>query len=473
MKRYFVLFLTAVLIITSLNNTIVLASSDKTTTKKAAAKESTSTEKKKKSTTQKEVWPKGPKVNAKSAILMDVSSGLVLYEKNSHKTHYPASITKIMTTLLAIENCSMGEIVTFSHDSVYGIEPGSSHIGINEGEKLTIEQSLYAIMLASANEVSWGVGEHISGTLSAFASAMTERAKALGCKNTNFVNANGLHDDKHYTTAYDMALIAREAIKYNTFRKIISTRSYAIPPTNKHKKPNAFSNHHQMLCGNKYPQYKYEYCIGGKTGYTTKAGSTLVTFAEKNGIELVCVVMRANGPASTENEYTDSTSLFDWAFKNFTQYDIKGETQSSVDTESPFFTKYNPIFDSAASPLRLGENTTILLPNGVDLNKAKRNIEIYDNTSLLDGENIIGNVSYSYGNKTVGSTDIIFNKEKITQLSAVSQTNQKESSSVKKADMFNLKPIIIIAILIIIAVCVFLYFYFTKKRKNRNTYYNL
>lgn len=469
MKRYFVLFLAAVLIFTSVNPTDVFAANEKATNKKSAAKKETATDKK--STETKETWPKGPKVNAQSAILMDASSGLVLYQKKCDKPQYPASITKIMTSLLAIENCSMGEIVTFSHDSVYGIEPGSSHIGIREGEKLTIEQSLYAIMLASANEVSWGVGEHISGSLNAFAKKMTERAKELGCKNTNFVNANGLHNDKHYTTAYDMALIAREALKYSTFRKIISTTSYAIPPTNKHKKPNAFSNHHQMLCGNKYPKYKYEYCIGGKTGYTTKAGSTLVTFAEKNGIELICVVMRANGPASPENEYTDSTSLFNWAFENFTQYDIKGNSQNSKDIESPLFTKYNPIFDSSSSPLRLGNNTTILLPNRVAFKKAKRNVKIYKDTVLKEGENIIGNISYTYGNKIVGITDIIFTKGKTTQLASVEQTKQTDASSIKKADMFNLKPIIIIAILSILAICVFLYFYFTKKRKNQNNLY--
>lgn len=454
MKRLFVLLLVASVLISPLNNTTVYAD-----TKKSSGK------------TTNETWPKGPKVNAESAILMDVSSGLVLYEKNSHKTQYPASITKIMTTLLAIENCSMNEIVTFSHDCVFGIETGSSHIGIDEGEKLTVEQALYAIMLASANEVSWGIGEHISGCLSDFAKTMNTRAKELGCTDTHFVNANGLHNDKHYTTAYDMALISREAMKYSTFRKIISTKSYTIPPTNKHKEPNAFLNHHQMLVGNKYSQYKYEYCIGGKTGYTTKAGSTLVTFAKKDGVELVCVVMRANGPTSPENEYTDTTSLFNWGFENFTQYDIKGNSALTSDTESPFFTKYNPIFDQSTSPLRLAKNTTILLPNGVNLKKAKRTVEIYKKNSLKNGDNIVGNVSYTYGGKTVGSTDIIFTKTKSTELTSVTNTKQINANTVKGTGLFNLKPIIITVILLFIIGCICVYISILKKRKKNSRSY--
>ncbi|MSS62942.1 D-alanyl-D-alanine carboxypeptidase family protein [Velocimicrobium porci] len=454
MKRLFVLLLVASILISPLGNTTVFAD-----TKTSSAKGT------------EETWPKGPKVNAESAILMDVSSGLILYEKNSHKKQYPASITKIMTTLLAIENCSMGEIVTFSHDCVFGIETGSSHIGIDVDEKLTVEQALYAIMLASANEVSWGIGEHVSGSLKAFAKAMNTRAKELGCTDTHFVNANGLHNDNHYTTVYDMALISREAMKSSTFRKIISTKSYTIPPTNKHKEPNSFLNHHQMLVGNKYPQYKYEYCIGGKTGYTTKAGSTLVTFAKKDDVELLCVVMRANGPASSENEYTDTTSLFNWGFENFTQHDITGNTDLSSDTESPLFTKYNPIFDQTNSPLRLGTNTTILLPNGVDFEKAERKVNIYKNISLKDGENIVGNVSYNYGGKTVGSTDIIFDKTKAVTLTSLTKTRQINAKTVKGANTFNLKPIIITVIILFIIGCICLYISILRKRKKNSRSY--
>ncbi len=414
-------------------------------------------------------WPSAPSVNAESAILMDLSSGAVLYEKNSHKPQYPASITKIMTTLLAIENCSMGEIVTFSHDAVFGIETGSSHIGIDEGEQLTIEQSLYAIMLASANEVSWGVGEHVAGSISAFADMMNARAKELGCLNTNFVNANGLHHDDHYTTAYDMALIARAAMQYETFRKITATKRYTIPPTNKHDVDNIFLNHHQMLMGNNYPQYKYEYCIGGKTGYTSKAGSTLVTFAKKGDMELVCVVMRANGAASPENQYTDTTGLFNWAFENFTQYDISAAASELEDSELQLFTKYNPLFDAGQTPLYLS-NSSVLLPNGVALEETVKSVNIYSDVTLKNTENIIGNITYTYNDRIVGNSDIIFRISDTDKLATVHPIKEVNADSIRTLERYNLKPYIIGGIFIFIIGSILAYFYFTKRNNHRKRY---
>lgn len=414
-------------------------------------------------------WPSAPSVNAESAILMDLSSGAILYEKNAHKPQYPASITKIMTTLLAIENCSMGEIVTFSHDAVFGIEMGSSHIGIDEGEKLTIEQSLYAIMLASANEVSWGVGEHVAGTLSDFANMMNARAKELGCLNTHFVNANGLHHDDHYTTAHDMALIARAAMQYDTFRKITATKRYTIPPTNKHDIDNIFLNHHQMLMGNNYPQYKYEYCTGGKTGYTSKAGSTLVTFAKKGDMELVCVVMRANGATSPENEYTDTTGLFDWAFENFTQYDISAAASELEDSELQLFTKYNPLFDTKQTPLYLS-NSSVLLPNGVALEEAVKNVNIYSDIKLSDSETVVGNITYTYNDRLVGNTDIIFRTSSTDKLMTVNPIKEVNADSIRALERYNLKPYIIAGIFMVIIGSVLAYFYFTKRNNRRKKY---
>ena len=415
------------------------------------------------------VWPKAPYVNAESAILMDLSSGAILYEKNAHTPQYPASITKIMTTLLALENCSMGEIVTFSHDAVFGIEPGSSHIGIDEGEKLTVEQSLYAIMLASANEVSWGVGEHIAGTISAFADMMNARAKELGCLNTHFVNANGLHHDDHYTTAYDMALISREAMKYSSFRTITSTKTYTIPPTNKHDINNAFANHHQMLMGNKQPHYKYEYCIGGKTGYTTKAGSTLVTFAKKDDMELVCVVMRANGPTSPENEYTDTIGLFDWAFENFTQHNVSATAEELAEEELAFFDKYNPIFNENTSPVYL-TNSTVLLPNSVGLEEAVRTVEIYSEPISSNKESVVGTISYTYNNKVVGTANIIYRGTDIAELATAEPIKEIETDSIRAMERYNLKPYIIAGIFIFIIGSIAAYFYFTRPKKRRKKY---
>ncbi len=446
-KRLFILFLSLILLTNQFSQVNMYAS--------AKEKKSIS-------------WPKGPSVDAESAILMDLSSGAILYEKKANKKQYPASITKIMTTLLAIENCSMGEIVTFSHDAIFGIERGSSHIGMQEGEKLTIEQALYGIMLASANEVSWGVGEHISGTISDFANLMNDRAKELGCLNTHFANANGLHDDNHYTTAYDMALISKEAMKYNTFRKIIARKTYTIPPTNKHNINNAFANHHQMLIGNNYPKYKYDYCIGGKTGYTSKAGSTLVTFAKKNDMELVCVVMKAHGPTYEKNQYTDTINLFNWAFENFTQHNINTQTQQLENSGVSLFTRYNPIFDSEKTPLFLN-STSILLPNGVALEEVKQTVTIYSDISLTEKENVVGQVAYSYNDKAIGTADIIFTSPNMEQLKTTDPMQEINTNSIRAMERYNLKPYIIAGIFSIIIFFILIYFYFTKRNKRNNS----
>lgn len=440
MKRFFLICLSAVLLLSNISYTY------------AAEKEKAN----------KNLWPKGPSVDAEAAVLMDASTGLVLYEKNPHKEEYPASITKIMTTLLALENCSLNEIVTFSHNAVFNLEYKSTHIGIDEGEKLTMEQSLYAIMLASANEVSTGVAEHISGSVEEFAKLMNSRAKELGCQNTHFANANGLHNDKHYTSAYDMALIGRAAMQNTVFQKITATTRYSIPPTNKHKNENIFTNHHKMLND---PSFEYEYCIGGKTGYTTKAGNTLVTFAKKGDVTLICVVMRANGPTSPKNEYTDTTGLFEWGFQNFSQYRINEEEISPAENSEALFTRYSPFFDPLASPLKLGDNATVFLPKSAGFEDAKREVNFFSNVELKEGDNIIGSVTYTYGGKTVGSTNIIFTQKELPKLTAAEEPRAVNSKTVHAGEKWNLKPLIIIIIFLLLGAGG--YFYFKANRKTK------
>ncbi|MCI7657455.1 D-alanyl-D-alanine carboxypeptidase family protein [Anaerotignum sp.] len=250
-------------------------------------------------------------LTAESAILMDAITGKILYEKNSRTKQYPASITKLMTILLALEHGSLEDEITFSHDAVFSIEPGSAHIAIQEGEILTLEQVLYGIMLRSANECANAAAEYVDGTMEKFAEHMTARAKELGCENTNFVNANGLFDENHYTTAYDMALIAQELLKNETYRSIMSNTYYVIPPTNKQPEERPLHGQHQML--NENSLYYYEYAEGGKTGYTVEAQNTLVTYAKQGDTELIAVVLKCNGA----QHYVDTKTLFDYGFANY------------------------------------------------------------------------------------------------------------------------------------------------------------
>lgn len=254
-----------------------------------------------------------PDIASEAAIVMDAKTGQVLYEKDAYKTMYPASITKILTTLVALENGSLSSTLTMSEDAVWGIERGSSHIALDVGEQITLEQALYAVMLVSANEAAWGVAEHIGGTLENFCTMMNERAKELGCTNTHFVNANGLHDDNHYTCAYDMALITREAIKNPDFMKITATTYYEIPPTNLQPETRYLYQDNKLIRDGH--QYYYEYAQGGKTGFTDQARGTLVAWAEKDGMQLICVTLHGYPSKVT---YTDAKALFEYCFNNYT-----------------------------------------------------------------------------------------------------------------------------------------------------------
>lgn len=259
---------------------------------------------------QTEGWPAGPAVWAESAVVMDLDSGTFLYSKNMDVVKYPASITKIMTTFLAIENSGPNERVTFSENAIYGIERNSSHIGIRVGEILSMKECWYGMMLESANEVCLAVAEHIGGSVDGFVELMNQKAAELGCTNTHFTNPNGLPDENHYTTAHDMALIAQAAYANKTFRQLCQTQYYCIPTTNVCGEKRWLSNHHKML-----PEgiYAYEGCTGGKTGFTQAALNTLVTYAERDGRRLVCVSLRTNGAQI----YADTASLLDYGFQNF------------------------------------------------------------------------------------------------------------------------------------------------------------
>lgn len=354
-------------------------------------------------------WPSGPaksSLSSDSAIVMELSTGTILYQKNIHKKHYPASITKIMTSMLLAENAALSDTVTVSQTAAYGIERGSSTIYSDPGEKLSVEQCLYAIMLESANEVCLATGEHVAGSIKNFVDMMNQRVKELGLKDTHFNNPNGLPDPKHYTTAYDMAVIARQAMKSSAFRKVCGTKSYVCAKTNTHKQKRVWNNHHQMIYGWRNPQYEYKYAIGGKTGYTQVAQNTLVTYAEKDGMELVCVIMKAAGPKQGEpNEYTDSTKLLNFGFEKYQKYTVN---QDNTELNADLFNNYGSYFNADESPVHLAEDSTVVLPKDVPLSEAKQSISYDTNAKLQKGDNVIGKITYTYNNRTVGSSDILY-----------------------------------------------------------------
>lgn len=399
----------------------------------------------------KEHWPEGPKTESKSAVVMEVNTGTVLYEKKSHKMRYPASITKIMTTLLAIENCEMDEEVIFSEDAVYESRDGSSSISRDVNEKMSMEQCLYAVMLESANECAYAVAEHVGrklgGDYRTFINLMNERAKELGCTDTQFNNCNGLPDEKHMVSAYDMAVIAAAAYKNETFRIITGSTSYTIPETNRHDEPYYCHNHHKMV----YPwkgdsTYLNQYATGGKTGYTSVANNTLVTYAEKDGITLVCVVM----DAATPSHYTDTEKLINFGFDNFQVLGISGNDIGQKSESEKDFGHLNNNEPYA----KLDENAYIIMPKGTSFEDAK----VEENKDPKDGKTV-ASLKYTFADHIVGSAAVVTTGARVSENYFEKHAQKSENSN---EEIIWIKPRMILAALLLIIMMV-LFIYFGKK----------
>ncbi len=413
-------------------------------------------------------WPKGPSIGAASAILMDAGTGVILYEKNVHEQLYPASTTKLLTSLIACENTTMDEVVTFSHDAVFGIERDSSHIGIDVGEQLTMEQCLYGILLGSANEVAYAVAEHVGGNLETFVQMMNERAAAIGCTETHFSNANGLPNPEHYTTAYDLALIARECYHNEIISKISGTTRYTIPPTNKQSEERPLTNHHLLLPG---LQYEYEYVIGGKTGYTNEARQTLVTCAEKDGLRLICVIMKEESP----DQFLDTISLFNYGFDSFQTMNIAANESGYTMDSDNFFRTNIDILGSSKPLLSINPTGNILIPKGASFTDAKPEINY-----TTKNESSVATLEYYFGDAYVGSTSIDYvtdgteNFDFSRVITDADTVIPKPIEHNKKTVFVNIRTIIIIVLTI--AGIIFIMFivraimnniYFSKKKRRK------
>lgn len=378
-------------------------------------------------------WPEGPAVESPSVILMEMSTGTVLYEKDSMSQNYPASITKIMTTMIALENCDLDEIVTFSDEAIDNTE--GSGIARDYGEQMTMEQCLYAVMLASANECAYAVAEHVAGgDINKFVDMMNEKAKELGCTNTHFANPHGLFSEDHYTTCHDMALIAKAAYENENFRIIIGTARYTIPPTNKHDEPTELQNHNEMLYPWQTLKYRYEYCTGGKTGYTDVARSTLVTYAEKDGMSLVCVVMHTESP----NQWLDSINLFDYAFDNFQVINI-ADNEKNYDTSEAI--EVGALNNNKAF-VEIDEDANIVMPKTTEFLDAKSQIT-YEDTD----KSVVGTISYTYAGREVGKADIIKTGIEVQGFIFDNETAQEEAEE-EKVSTVRIKPLTILMIII-------------------------
>ncbi|MDD6308041.1 MAG: D-alanyl-D-alanine carboxypeptidase [Clostridia bacterium] len=338
-----------------------------------------------------------PSVLSPTAILIDGASGIMLYGKAQTQKAYPASTTKVMTAILALENGNFDDKVTVSFQAVNSISFDSSKAGWYEGEIVSFKDLVYSLLICSANDSANVIAEHVAGSIDAFVEKMNIRAQELGATNTHFVNTHGLHNEDHYTTAEDMAKLARFAMQMPAFREIVSLRTYTIAPTNKSETPRHLDNTNHLL--NPSHTYYYENAVGIKTGYTDSARSCLVSAAEANGGFYIAVVFGGTSETGQNASFVDSRALLSYGVEHC-------KPQKPVSAGSYISTvPVTGAKDCDSLPLYAATDVSYSLPpeaNPADVEK-KEYIK-KDSTAPIDAGTALGRMEYWYGDTLVGQT---------------------------------------------------------------------
>ena len=391
-----------------------------------------------------EGWAQGPQIYCESGIVMDMDSGAILYAKNIDDPHYPASITKVLTALVALENSELTDVVQVKKEDVDFLEPGDSYVGLKPGEEITMEDALHAVLLASANEASHAVASSMEGGYEHFLQLMNDKVKELGGKNSNFTNTHGLHDENHYTSARDMALIGAAAFQNEDFYRITNTLQYTIPVTNITNETRTFQQNHKMLY--KWRTQYYEYCEGGKTGYTDQALNTLVTFAVKEDVRLVAVVMRARGNV---NAYGDTQKILDYAFENFSKIPVTSDMAKAKGITS---------VDAGAY---------VMLPEGIGLEQLESTVEMP--TEIGDKT---GRIIYTYGGQPVGEIGMTISDAYYNEIHGIEEKKEEKPEETKKRSVWFIFLqvvlwIVIIAFFLFVLLLVYVHYKRRQIRKRR------
>lgn len=307
-----------------------------------------------------------PNVDVSGAVVMELDSGRVLYGKNENTEMYPASLTKIMTVLLVVEavergDVSLDDVVTVGSDYNQGVPLYTSSITFSVGEQLTLRDLLHCAMLSSVNESCNVMAVHVSGSIEGFVGRMNKRAQELGCTNTRFENTNGLTLPEHYTTAYDLALIAREALSHDLFAQLCGTEYYTVPATNMSGE-RYLNNTNALICQDSVygSQYLYPGAFGVKTGHTEAAGYCLAGAAEKNGVRILTIVLGGQATSGGYSNFSDTVNLLDWAFNNFSIRTVvkKGSSMGTVEVKNGV--------DATEVGVVTAESVRSFLPEGLD-----------------------------------------------------------------------------------------------------------
>ena len=412
--------------------------------------------------------PAAPDVYSGSAILMDADTGAVLFEKNAHERSYPASTTKIITGLIVTSNAALSDKMIVSEEAAASVVEGDASLNSKPGEEFTIDQALHGLLLHSANEMAYALAQHVGGSLEGFAELMNKAAGDAGALDTHFVNASGLYDDDHYSTAYDMALIARECFNNPTFLAIDSETSYQIPATNKTDTIRSFKNRNLLLPG---MQYEYSNCVGGKTGYLPEGGHTYVSYAQKDGMRLIAVCFQS----AADERFSDARIMFEWGFNNFSKVPLTGTALVEPYSETSYLNSGR--FNKADIRQSL-DATYVTLPDGASLSDVT--IAPDSNHSVVvDETRVTIPVTFTYGDFTAGTADVSYGRNNAftaanVMLPSVNPENaekQKEAAAVNKPFVVDLRILIGIGLGLLGIFIIWAVVSGVRRRRERNALY--
>lgn len=372
-------------------------------------------------------WPLDTGCQSEAGIVMDLDSGAVLFAQNIHVQEYPASITKLLTALVVVENASMDEQVTFSHDAVYNVESGSGNkLQLEEGDVLSVKDCLYVMLLQSSNQAANALAEHVGGSREAFADMMNEKAASLGCRESHFVNPSGLNDPEQLTSAYDMAQIGAAVFGNPTLLEICSTTSATLPPTINNPNGRTYSMEHKLVVtGDSSDENYYPSAVAGKTGYTSLAGQTLVTYAEQDGRRQVAVTLKS----TQRTHYSDTKTILDFGFARFKNISVAENETDYVTGEEPV-----TIGDETYSPsdLYLDEKAVVTLPNDAQFSDADKYLQTEIPASHPEGA--VARIIYTYNDRQIGVAWVYSTKAASAPVSAEDGPDNETAGSENTTD---------------------------------------
>jgi len=365
-------------------------------------------------------WPSDTGILANAGIVVDMDSKAVLFGQQIHVPLPPASITKLLTALVVVENAELDEMVTFSHDAVYNVESGSGNkLSLDEGDKLSVEDCLHVLLLLSSNQTANALAEHVAGSRAAFVDMMNERIAKIGCVESEFANPSGLNDPNQNVSAYDMALIAIEAFSNEKVLEISSTRSYSIPETINNPNGASFAMEHRLLKASEDPSSEY-YCEGalaGKTGYTSLAGNTLVTLAERDDRRVISVILKGTQP----QYYMDGKELINFGFASFKNVSV-ADHETLLKDSSELDLGGN-IYQT--EDLSLEETAVVTLPSTAEFADAERTVitELPEEAPL--GAAAV--IRYTYNERKIGEAYLYSASLKEAQLAAIAAEEEEKA----------------------------------------------